>query len=722
MDILKLRFEYCYGIKKLVKDDFDFTGTKDNERHIAIYAANGMMKSSFANSFADFKNGKIPQDKLFPSKNTICDITNKKNIGIDPDEIYIIDPYKIKDDTRGISTLLTDNNKRKEYDSIHKKIIMAKENFLKKVSVSANLNVEDTEKCILDDFSVKKIYDMLEEINSQIINDDTKFKDVNYATIFNNNVKPILNDPNMQKNLKDYICQYNSLLENSQYLTSEFDYSRATTVSTTLKNQKFFDAKHSVNLFDGSDDQKINNVTNFNKTFKKELDSLSQNVKDWLDINKQFKNPALREFRKYLADNPNLLSELIDLNKFSKSVWYSYFTEHKQDFNELFYEYNLRINKLENIRNEIEKTKNDWNNIVDLFNQRFHVPFTVYIENQSEVILDGKTPIIKFQQHNRDQNQTVTMDKDEIISKDYLSTGEQRALYVLDILYDIHARIKKQQKTLLIIDDIADSFDYKNKYVLIKYIEEISKSPLFNLIILTHNFDFLRLISKRIVVPEKCFFAYKTHDDEIILKNWNVLLYNPFKHWRNKLRTNYDEKLVIACIPFIRNLIEYSDGNDCYFKTLSSVLHYKKNTENITLNNLIPIFKEYGFKTSNFIPVDTKIIKLINSTCNACLNDSEGINFENKIILSIGIKLLAEKYMLLKDNTMIKFDDKTTGMKINYYIEHNSTDIIGKEILNDVQLIVTENIHLNSFMYEPILDISDNDLRKLYKKVCDLLT
>ena len=70
--ILKLRFEYCYGIKKLVKDNFDFTGTKDNELHIAIYAANGMMKSSFANSFADFKNGKIPQDKLFPSKNTIC--------------------------------------------------------------------------------------------------------------------------------------------------------------------------------------------------------------------------------------------------------------------------------------------------------------------------------------------------------------------------------------------------------------------------------------------------------------------------------------------------------------------------------------------------------------------------------------------------------------------------------------------------------------------------
>ena len=705
----------------MIKDDFDFTGTNDNERHIAIYAANGMMKSSFANSFVDFKNDKIPQDKLFPSKNTICNITDKNNISINPDEIYVIDPYEIKNDTRGISTLLANNNKRKEYDGIRKKIITAKENFLKKVSVSANLNVEDTEKYILADFSIKKFYDIFKEINSEITNDDAKFKNVNYATIFNANVKLILNDPDMQKNLKDYIHQYNSLLENSQYLTSEFDYSRATTVSTTLKNQKFFDAKHSVNLFDGSDDQKINNVANFNKTFKKELDNLSQNVKDWLDINKQFKNPALREFRKYLVDNPNLLNELIDLDKFSKSVWYSYFTEHKQAFNELFHEYNLGKNKLKNIRNEIEKTKNDWNNIVDIFNQRFHVPFTVSIENQLDVILDDETPIIKFQQHSRDQNQTVTMNKNEIIEKDYLSTGEQRALYVLDILYDVHARIKKQQKTLLIIDDIADSFDYKNKYVLIKYIEDISKSPLFNLIILTHNFDFLRLISKRIVVPKKCFFAYKTHDDEIKLKNLNVLLYNPFKHWRDKLKENYDEKLVIVCIPFIRNLIEYSDGNHCHFKKLSSVLHYKENTENITLNDLIPIFKEYGFETSNFIPADAKIIKLINSTCNVCLDDSEGINFENKIILSIGIRLLAEKYMRLKDNTMIQLDDKKTGIKIDYYINHNSTDIIGKEILNDVQLIVTENIHLNSFMYEPILDISDSDLRKLYKKLYDLL-
>jgi hypothetical protein len=41
-------------------------------------------------------------------------------------------------------------------------------------------------------------------------------------------------------------------------------------------------------------------------------------------------------------------------------------------------------------------------------------------------------------------------------------------------------------------------------------------------------------------------------------------------------------------------------------------------------------------------------------------------------------------------------------------------------VLQRVVLMTPENIHLNSFMYEPILDMSDNHLRQLYKDVLDL--
>ena len=40
--------------------------------------------------------------------------------------------------------------------------------------------------------------------------------------------------------------------------------------------------------------------------------------------------------------------------------------------------------------------------------------------------------------------------------------------------------------------------------------------------------------------------------------------------------------------------------------------------------------------------------------------------------------------------------------------------------LKTVVLMTPENIHLNAFMYEPILDMSDDHLRKLYADVVGL--
>ncbi len=37
--------------------------------------------------------------------------------------------------------------------------------------------------------------------------------------------------------------------------------------------------------------------------------------------------------------------------------------------------------------------------------------------------------------------------------------------------------------------------------------------------------------------------------------------------------------------------------------------------------------------------------------------------------------------------------------------------------LYQVALMTPENIHVNSFMYEPIVDMSDDHLRKLYRKI-----
>ena len=42
------------------------------------------------------------------------------------------------------------------------------------------------------------------------------------------------------------------------------------------------------------------------------------------------------------------------------------------------------------------------------------------------------------------------------------------------------------------------------------------------------------------------------------------------------------------------------------------------------------------------------------------------------------------------------------------------------KIVDEVNLMTPESIHLNSFMYEPIIDMSDWSFKKLYKNVLNL--
>ena len=61
--------------------------------------------------------------------------------------------------------------------------------------------------------------------------------------------------------------------------------------------------------------------------------------------------------------------------------------------------------------------------------------------------------------------------------------GESRALYILNILFEVEARKNSGQNTLFIVDDIADSFDYKNKYAIIEYLMEVGAEDGFQQLI-----------------------------------------------------------------------------------------------------------------------------------------------------------------------------------------------------------------------------------------------
>lgn len=164
-------------------------------------------------------------------------------------------------------------------------------------------------------------------------------------------------------------------------------------------------------------------------------------------------------------------------------------------------------------------------------------------------------------------------------------------------------------------------------------------------------------------------------------------------------------------------------GADRDYDKLTSLLHWKPDTATITIADLDQIYHRL------FSPLGAPrnhpgaVVDLIQNEAKKCTTAGVGVNFENKIVLAIAIRLCAEKFMIaqIANPTFVNA------------ITRNQTPILFKEfrrlfptkseairILNDVMLTTPENIHLNSFMYEPILDMSDEHLRGLYNEVLSL--
>ena len=137
------------------------------------------------------------------------------------------------------------------------------------------------------------------------------------------------------------------------------------------------------------------------------------------------------------------------------------------------------------------------------------MPFVLRIDNQEDVILQSAQPTIAFDFKDGRENRNVN--KSTLI--EVLSQGEKRALYILNLLFEIEVRSQQRTPTLFVIDDIADSFDYKNKYSIVEYLQVLANTSFFKIIILTHNFDFHRTVCGRVgVYGKKRLFTIKTDE------------------------------------------------------------------------------------------------------------------------------------------------------------------------------------------------------------------
>ena len=693
------------------------------------------MKTSFSKTFQLLQQGKDEEicDKIFGDTGRAV-VTVDGRV-IDKNQIFVIKSYESSYES-DISSLLIKGHIQEQLRDVFKarnKLLKAleKDSGLKIKRLSQGKTVYELEPRIVKDFGFSENSILLNLDSLMDHNPEIQCEGVQYSSVFDPTILKKIRDRKFQDGIAQFLSASDEIYDSFSFLEKgNLTLPKLKDLKKSLEKDAFFVKDNYISL-SGEDD--ISNIESLNAQIERIENKIQQ-------------SPAYQEIEKMLGDvkgtalkdiielNPELIGYLaIDkLDTLKRSLWKSYLKKNEEILLDLYEKYHILSDAIDAI--QLDDTP--WKHALDIFNQRFTVPFSMNIANLRGAIIGESVPQVEFTFVKGEEQRAI--DRNKLEEVDTLSQGEKRALYLLNIIFDIEQLKAAGNEVVLVIDDIADSFDYKNKYAIIEYLYELAQVPFFYLIILTHNFDFHRTISSRLDIKrENCLMAdlstsSLTLEQELYQKQ-------PFQYWKS----NPNEKFILALIPFVRNLIEYGvdkniSGTGSDFIYLTSLLHEKADSHAITFHDIEPLYQCYigvsKFDTS-VNGADCVLDKLYGICDTITRTDTE---LENKIILAIGIRHKAEEFMI---SSIAAFNGVLNWRNRRHLESGSSSDFlafvsrtknqtrtllegyqnIGNEettsVLNEVSIMTPEHIHINSFMYEPLLDMDITELLGLYNRV-----
>lgn len=358
MNKLQVDLEHCYGVKKLYAE-FDFAS---NGSVFTVYAPNGVMKTSFANTFRDLAEGVPSSDRIRPDNATKRKIEDENGNEIAADNIFVIEPYNEKYRSERISTLLVNDDLRKRYERIHKDIDDKAEDLVVALKKSTGLKKE-----IKEEFADSITHDRndffraLGRVRQEVEQEaDSPLGDVTYSHIFNPKTEAILADPEFREKVKDYIEKYDELVSNSTFFRKGvFTHNNAADIAKNLKDNGFFKAEHSVFLRINGKKTEISSEKELEAAIQTEKDRIltDEGLKSAFEaIDKQLtKNADLRKFRSCLEANQIVIAELDNPERLRQKLWVAYLVRAKEPYMELMETYDKGKEGIAKIVDEAKK-------------------------------------------------------------------------------------------------------------------------------------------------------------------------------------------------------------------------------------------------------------------------------------------------------------------------------------------------------------------------------
>lgn len=741
---IKVNIENSYGIIKF-SHDFVF---EDKSRFYGLYAQNGTMKSSFAKTLDSHSRGEDISDRLFKVPG-ICSVD-----GIDKENILSYPSFdgsvKICDEA---ASLVANDAAKKSYNEALKDVSSAYEKFVDQLTVMTKTGYAQDADIVtkmyrnfvgekdVETITVSNVITLLKSILAEVKTGNILFCDVPHSLFVSPNFSKFIVNKKYSGFFKELAEAYDKFRTSPTYYRNGFDASSAHKLIKAIGDAKYFDAEHVVALKnkEGDIEEPISTKKGLEDHLKTDLDRIIDehpSLKSPLaQLIKDFSIGTNGDVRKIFEDNSkrDLLLFMGNEDRFYKNMWYGYLRGCIEEIEALLQVHDEASGKIADALNEAEKCESEWEEVVDIFNDRFSdLPYKIVITNKKDAIVNELTkpvfeiryqnprnPALPYSERPDEYNRLQTMGQT-------LSNGERKALFLLNIIFQLRNKLKNGQEILVVFDDIVESFDYKNKYAFFEYLQELSSdnTQLFT-IVLTHNFDFFRLVYEKIYPKNPAQFKIITRNKDATLEIANM--FNPRVFGDTRKIAATEKAAWISMIPFARNLVEFRAGSDdMIYEKFTKTLHIM--TDTLTVADIKQDLDDNtGVSDSPFD--DTKDIhNAIIETAEEIANSTdEDFDLHKNITLAIGTRLLIEKYIITKISqadylSVLSKESDQTRKLIQRYKDHSSDPDkpTNLKLFNKASMMVDSSIHLNSFMYEPLIDMGTWELKEMYNKVKDV--
>ena len=705
------------------------------------------MKSSFAKTLLNRSKGLTISDEIYNILGS-CTVS-----GIEPENILSYPSYDGRVYLSESATHLVANQEAKKvYAEASKDVIEAFSKLKSKISEVTKTKDDGSETVIedyyrrfvskeqVDSVTLPAVITLLRANLSEVKQGKIQFCDMPLSVFNSDNFRKFITKKEYRGTFDRLVKAYDEMRSSPTYFREGFDSSSAYTLIKALDKSKYFKAKHGVVLRDNEDKttESINSKEELETYLKTDFDRIIEKYPGLESaLNRliaDFSVGTKGEVRRIIEDKSrrDILLFMGDEDRFYKNMWFGYLRGCVEEIENLLKVHDYSKSKIEEALEKADKADTEWKDVIDIFNDRFSsLPYRIDIANKKDAIVeDLVSPIFEFKFRNpRNPSMPYRERPDNLgqlsVLGRVLSNGERKALYLLNIIFDVKKKLKDGVDTLLVLDDVVESFDYRNKYAFFEYLQELaSQNSHLYIISLTHNFDFFRLVYEKLYPKNKKQFRLVISDENNNLSAEEMFDSRVFGNYKKDAAT--DKSAWVTMIPFARNIVEFQhDKTHDDYKELTRALHTM--SSNVTVGDIQQCLQSIISVTDTPFDESLNIHEVIILHAKEVAADtSDGFSLKNNLVLAIGTRLCIERYIISKiseedyRNAVSKERDLTRKLLILY--SNNCSDPnkqIYLKMFNKAAAIVDGTIHINSFMYEPLVDVGTWEMKKMFNEIYD---